>query len=194
MRGGMRNAMPEQPADVRNKNFKEVALGYTKEMAVDEAQRCLNCKNPKCVEGCPVNVRIPEFIHKVAEGDFKAAYEVITSTNALPALSGRVCPQEKQCESQCIHHKTGSAPVAVGYLERAALVGVGARERSLLMTEELGCCNVARNRSAVECEERTVAALTEVVNAVSHVLLAGARRSEYENGHRRRSHQLYVAV
>ena len=85
--------MPEQDPNVRNKNFKEVTLGYTAEMAINEAQRCMQCKKPKCVEGCPVNIRIPEFIAKVAEGDFAAAYEVITSTNALPALSGRVCPQ-----------------------------------------------------------------------------------------------------
>ena len=81
--------MPEQEPQVRAHNFKEVALGYTAEMAMEEAGRCLNCKKPKCVEGCPVNVRIPEFIAKVHEGDFKAAYEIITSTNALPALSGR---------------------------------------------------------------------------------------------------------
>lgn len=93
-----------------------------------------------------------------------------------------------------VAHLVEEQRAAVGYLERAALVGVGASERSLLMTEKLGCCNVTRNRSAVECEERTVVALTEVVNAVSYVLLAGARRSEYENGHWRRSHQLYVAV
>ena len=109
--------MPEQDPKVRARNFKEVALGYTEEMAREEAGRCLNCKNPKCVEGCPVNVRIPEFIHKVAEGDFKAAYEIITSTNALPALSGRVCPQESQCESKCVRGVKGE-PVAIGRLER----------------------------------------------------------------------------
>ena len=109
--------MPEQDPKVRARNFKEVALGYTEEMAKEEAGRCLNCKNPKCVEGCPVNVRIPEFIKKVAEGDFKAAYEIITSTNALPALSGRVCPQETQCESKCVRGIKGE-PVAIGRLER----------------------------------------------------------------------------
>ena len=109
--------MPSQEPDVRNKNFKEVALGYTEEMAVNEAQRCLNCKNKPCVAGCPVNVRIPEFIAKVAEGDFAAAYEIITSTNALPALSGRVCPQETQCESKCVRGNKGE-PVAIGRLER----------------------------------------------------------------------------
>ena len=109
--------MPEQDPQVRARNFKEVALGYTPEMAIEEAGRCLKCKNPKCVEGCPVNVRIPEFIAKVQEGDFKAAYEIITSTNALPALSGRVCPQESQCEAQCVRGIKGE-PVAIGRLER----------------------------------------------------------------------------
>ena len=109
--------MPEQDPQVRAHNFKEVTLGYTAEQAMEEAGRCLNCKKPACVEGCPVNVRIPEFIAKVAEGDFKAAYEVITSTNALPALSGRVCPQETQCESKCVRGIKGE-PVAIGRLER----------------------------------------------------------------------------
>ncbi len=109
--------MPEQEANIRNKNFKEVSLGYTAEMAVEEAKRCLNCKKPQCVGGCPVNIRIPEFIAKVAEGDFAAAYEIITSTNALPALSGRVCPQESQCESKCVRGVKGE-PVAIGRLER----------------------------------------------------------------------------
>ena len=109
--------MPEQDPQVRARNFKEVTLGYTAEMAIEEANRCLSCKNPKCVEGCPVNVRIPEFIKKVQEGDFKAAYEIITSTNALPALSGRVCPQESQCEARCVRGIKGE-PVAIGRLER----------------------------------------------------------------------------
>ena len=109
--------MPEQDPKVRARNFQEVTLGYTEEMAVEEAGRCLNCKNPKCVEGCPVNVRIPEFIAKVRERDFKAAYEIITSTNALPALSGRVCPQETQCESKCVRGVKGE-PVGIGRLER----------------------------------------------------------------------------
>ncbi len=109
--------MPEQDANVRNKNFKEVSLGYTAEMAIEEAKRCLNCKKPLCVGGCPVNIRIPEFIAKVAEGDFLAAYEIITSTNALPALSGRVCPQESQCECKCVRGIKGE-PVAIGRLER----------------------------------------------------------------------------
>lgn len=109
--------MPEQEPNVRNKNFKEVSLGYTEEQAINEAKRCLNCKNPMCVSGCPVNIRIPEFISKVAEGDFLAAYEIITSSNTLPALSGRVCPQERQCESKCARGLKGEA-VAIGRLER----------------------------------------------------------------------------
>ena len=113
----VKTPMPEQDPQVRARNFKEVALGYTAEMAIEEANRCLGCKNPKCVEGCPVNVRIPEFIKKVQEGDFKAAYEIITSTNALPALSGRVCPQESQCESKCVRGIKGE-PVAIGRVER----------------------------------------------------------------------------
>ena len=113
----VKTPMPEQDPQIRARNFKEVALGYTAEMAIEEANRCLGCKNPKCVEGCPVNVRIPEFIKKVQEGDFKAAYEIVTSTNALPALSGRVCPQESQCECKCVRGIEG-APVAIGRLER----------------------------------------------------------------------------
>ncbi len=109
--------MPEQAPDVRNHNFLEVCTGYTAEMAVNEAKRCLNCKKPMCVGGCPVNVRIPEFIQKVAQEDFLGAYEIITSTNALPALSGRVCPQETQCESKCVRGVKGE-PVAIGRLER----------------------------------------------------------------------------
>jgi glutamate synthase (NADPH/NADH) small chain len=109
--------MPEQDPNVRNKNFKEVSLGYTAEMAINEAKRCLHCKKPLCVEGCPVNVRIPEFIAKVAEGDFAAADQILYSTNALPALSGRVCPQETQCEARCVRGVKGE-PVAIGRIER----------------------------------------------------------------------------
>ena len=112
-----KNPIPEQEPLVRNKNFDEVALGYTEEIAIDEAKRCLNCRQHPCVNGCPVNVRIPEFIAKVAEGDFLGAYEIITSTNALPALSGRVCPQESQCESKCVRGIKGES-VGIGRLER----------------------------------------------------------------------------
>ena len=109
--------MPEQEPNVRNHNFQEVSLGYTKEMAMEEAARCLNCKHKPCVGGCPVNIRIPEFIAKVAEGDFQDAYENISDTNALPSVSGRVCPQESQCEARCVRAIKGE-PVAIGRLER----------------------------------------------------------------------------
>ncbi len=112
-----KNEMPTQPADVRNKNFSEVALGYTEEQAVNEAQRCLNCKKRPCVSGCPVNVFIPDFISEVAKGDFEAAYQIISKTNSLPAVCGRVCPQESQCESKCVRGVKGE-PVAIGRLER----------------------------------------------------------------------------
>ncbi|MBR6599899.1 MAG: FAD-dependent oxidoreductase, partial [Oscillospiraceae bacterium] len=109
--------MPEQDPKVRARNFDEVTLGYTPEMAMKEAGRCLNCKTKPCVTGCPVSVRIPEFIEKVAAGDFHAAYEIIKSTNALPAVCGRVCPQENQCEGKCVRGIKGE-PVAIGRLER----------------------------------------------------------------------------
>ena len=112
-----KNPMPEQDPEVRSHNFDEVALGYTAEMAMEEAKRCLNCRNPLCRRGCPVSVRIPEFIAKVVEGDFDAAYDILTSTNSLPAVCGRVCPQEKQCESQCVRGIKGES-VAIGRLER----------------------------------------------------------------------------
>ncbi len=109
--------MPEQPGNVRNKNYEEVTLGYTAEMAMEEAKRCLDCKNKPCVEGCPVNVRIPEFVTEVAYGEFEKAYQIITSTNSLPAVCGRVCPQETQCEERCVRGIKGEA-VGIGRLER----------------------------------------------------------------------------
>ncbi len=109
--------MKELLPDVRNKNFEEVACGYTAEEAMLEASRCLNCKNKPCVSGCPVGVRIPEFISKVAEGKFEEAYEIIKDTNALPAVCGRVCPQENQCEGRCVRGIKGES-VSIGRLER----------------------------------------------------------------------------
>ena len=112
-----KNPMPHQEADVRNKNFEEVALGYTPEQAMDEAERCLNCKNKPCMTGCPVMVRIPDFIAKVREGDFEGAYQIIAESSSLPAVCGRVCPQENQCEKLCVRGIKGE-PVAIGRLER----------------------------------------------------------------------------
>ncbi len=109
--------MPEQNPLIRNKNFHEVTLGYTPEMAMEEASRCLNCKHKPCVSGCPVNVNIPEFISFVASGDFEGAYNVITKTNSFPAICGRVCPQESQCEGKCVRAIKGES-VAIGRLER----------------------------------------------------------------------------
>ena len=114
-----KNPMPSQAPDVRNGNFEEVALGYTAEMAVDEAKRCLGCKTRPCVTGCPVNIAIPEFISKVAEGDFEGAYQVIAMSSSLPAVCGRVCPQETQCEGKCTRGiKAGCESVGIGRLER----------------------------------------------------------------------------
>ena len=112
-----RNAMPTQDAQVRAHNFDEVALGYTEEMAIDEANRCLNCKNMPCVNGCPVKIHIPEFITKIKEGDFEGAYQIISKSSSLPAVCGRVCPQEVQCESKCVRGIKGES-VGIGRLER----------------------------------------------------------------------------
>ena len=112
-----RNAMPTQDAFVRAHNFDEVALGYTEEQAIDEAMRCLECKNMPCVSGCPVKIHIPEFISKIKEGDFEAAYQIITKSSSLPAVCGRVCPQETQCESKCVRGIKGES-VGIGRLER----------------------------------------------------------------------------
>ena len=112
-----RHAMPAQEPDVRNKNFSEVALGYTKEMAMEEATRCLGCPKMPCKNGCPVQINIPDFIAKVAEGDFESAYQIINKTSSLPAVCGRVCPQENQCEKYCVRGVKGE-PVAIGRLER----------------------------------------------------------------------------
>lgn len=112
-----KNEMPVQLPEVRNKNFLEVALGYTEEQAVDEAERCLNCKNKPCVSGCPVSIDIPEFISKIKERNFEGAYQVISRSSSLPAVCGRVCPQETQCESKCVRGIKGE-PVAIGRLER----------------------------------------------------------------------------
>ncbi len=112
-----KNEMPTQLPEVRCRNFLEVALGYTEQQAIDEAKRCLNCKNKPCTLGCPVKIYIPEFIAKVAEGQFEEAFQIINKSSSLPAVCGRVCPQEKQCESKCVRGIKGE-PVAIGRLER----------------------------------------------------------------------------
>ncbi len=112
-----RNPMPTQDPNLRGKNFDEVALGYDETTAIDEAMRCLNCKNMPCVDGCPVKIHIPEFISKIKEGDFEGAYQIITQSSSLPAVCGRVCPQETQCESKCVRGIKGES-VGIGRLER----------------------------------------------------------------------------
>lgn len=112
-----RNEMPTQDAKIRARNFDEVALGYSEETAIDEAMRCLNCKNMPCVNGCPVKIHIPEFITKIKEGDFEGAYQIISKSSSLPAVCGRVCPQETQCESKCVRGIKGES-VGIGRLER----------------------------------------------------------------------------
>ena len=116
---GNRNPMPQQDAAARAKNFEEVALGYSEETAILEASRCLGCKKMPCVAGCPVNINIPEFIQRIVDKDYTGASQVIKQTNSLPAICGRVCPQEEQCEKLCVLSKTGQ-PIAVGRLERFA--------------------------------------------------------------------------
>ena len=112
-----KNPMPSQDAEIRRRNFEEVALGYTEAMAIDEAERCLSCKNMPCVSGCPVGIKIPSFIQKVRVGAFEEAYRIITEDSSLPAVCGRVCPQESQCEGKCVRGIKGE-PVGIGRLER----------------------------------------------------------------------------
>ena len=109
----------EQKGEVRRHNFDEVCLGYTLDEAINEARRCLNCKDPRCVKACPVNVKIPQFLARLASGDVDGAYDVISETNARPAVCGRVCPQETQCEGSCVRGIKGES-VAIGRLERFA--------------------------------------------------------------------------
>lgn len=125
--------MNEQEPNIRNKNFEEVALGYTLEQAMEEAKRCIQCKNPKCVVNCPVNINIPKFVKEVSEGNIERAYEIILEQNSLPAICGRVCPQETQCEGACVRGLKGE-PVGIGRLER--FVADYMREKNLVKIEE----------------------------------------------------------
>jgi len=129
-----RQSMPHQEPEIRKNNFKEVPLGYTKEQAISEAQRCLDCKNPTCIAGCPVEINIPKFLEKIVEEDFVGAVQVIKETNLLPAITGRVCPQDEQCEAVCIVGKKFE-PVAIGRLER--FVADFERDNNLIETPKV---------------------------------------------------------
>ena len=118
----VKNPMPSQEPQVRNRNFSEVALGYTEETAIDEAKRCLNCKHKPCVSGCPVRVHIPDVIKAVSEGRFEDAYQIIAQSSSLPAVCGRVCPQETQCEGKCVRGIKGE-PVGIGRRRRSGRRG-----------------------------------------------------------------------
>lgn len=137
-----RNEMAVQEPSARRNNFREVALGYTPEQAMDEAKRCLNCKTRPCVSGCPVEIAIPDFIARVALGDFEGAYDVIAQYSSLPAVCGRVCPQEKQCERECVRGKKGE-PVAIGRLERFVADHHNANSDSALQRPEANGLRVA---------------------------------------------------
>ncbi|NMC48746.1 MAG: FAD-dependent oxidoreductase, partial [Desulfovibrio sp.] len=144
-----RTPMPEQPAARRRKNFSEVALGYDLSMAVTEASRCLQCKKPACVKGCPVEVNIKDFVGLLAKGDVDAAFAVIKATNSLPAVCGRVCPQENQCEGSCILGKKGE-PVAIGRLERFVADAFAARSACEELTGRPECA-ASSNELRVAC-------------------------------------------
>ena len=141
--------MAEQLPDVRNQNWDEVACGYTAEEAMNEAARCLGCKNPLCVAGCPVSVKIPEFLSLVAKGEFEAAYRVIRSTNALPAISGRVCPQERQCEGKCVRGVKGEA-VAIGRLERFCADYMMGKEREGCDVSRCDACGLCQKEEKIK--------------------------------------------
>ena len=168
-----RTDMPCQAPAERVKNFKEVALGYTSEMAAAEASRCLQCKKPLCRSGCPVEVRIPEFIARVAEGNLTEAYRILRSTNSLPAVCGRVCPQEKQCEGACILGKKGE-PVAIGRLERyvADNASAGACDT------DMGCA-APRHDVRVACIGSGPSSLT----CAGYLAALGARVTVFEGLH-----------
>ena len=137
-----KNEMPTQDPKVRAHNFDEVAMGYDEATAIDEAMRCLNCKNMPCVTGCPVNIHIPQFIAKVREGDFEEAYRIISTTSSLPAVCGRVCPQETQCESKCVRGIKGE-PVGIGRLERFVADWHNAHSQEVPSTEKYNGHRVA---------------------------------------------------
>jgi len=157
-RAAVRTPMPEQPADVRNKNFNEVALGYTLEQAMLEAQRCLQCKTPVCEKGCPVEVNIKEFVGFLAKGDVPGAYQKLLETNSLPAVCGRVCPQETQCEEVCVLAKKGQ-PVCIGRLERFAADHFAASSACEQVTGK-NACAIVNEKLRVACIGSGPASLT----------------------------------
>jgi glutamate synthase (NADPH/NADH) small chain len=157
-RAAVRTPMPEQPADVRRKNFNEVALGYTMEQAMQEAQRCLQCKTPVCQKGCPVEVNIKDFVGFIAKGDIPGAYQKLLETNSLPAVCGRVCPQESQCEKDCILGKKGQ-PICIGRLERFAADQFAASSACEQVTGK-SVCAIVDEKLKVACIGSGPASLT----------------------------------
>ncbi|MBQ4133258.1 MAG: NADPH-dependent glutamate synthase [Desulfovibrionaceae bacterium] len=175
----IRVPMPAQPPAVRISNFKEVALGYTAEQAMAEAGRCLQCKNPLCVPGCPVEVEIKEFIKCVADGELDEAYRIIRKTNSLPAVCGRVCPQETQCEGACILAR-GGQPIAIGRLERFVADNYIAKNPCARMTGEDGaCCPAAGSGPKFACIGSGPASLT----CAGHLAARGAKVTVFEALH-----------
>ena len=173
-----RGAMPEQPPGVRKQNFLEVPLGYTPEMVQAEAARCIQCKKPKCVEGCPVGVQIPEFLKLICDGDFAGAAQKVKETNALPAVCGRVCPQETQCEILCILGKK-SEPVAIGRCER--FVGDWEREKnSQSQTTLAGLTSPARSNTKIAVVGAGPAGLT----VAGDLILLGYNVTVFEAFHK----------
>ncbi len=171
----VKHPMPEQDPQVRAGNFQEVALGYTREIALEEAQRCLQCKNAPCVTGCPVNVPIRDFIGKIRDGEIDEAYRIIRSQNALPAICGRVCPQESQCESKCVRGIKGE-PVAIGRLERfaadtAMANGIAGTEKKATLKKHIrSSVSQVRFRLFADVSARRKASVKENVSAVSKVI------------------------
>lgn len=172
--------MPEQAPDIRNRNFEEVALGYTSEQAIEEAARCLQCKHKPCVNGCPVNVPIPRFIKEIAEGNFDAAFRVISEENNLPAVCGRVCPQENQCEGKCVRGMKGEA-VAIGRLERFAAdyaMSAGTQEEPLTNKNGIKVAVVGGGPAGLTCagdlaKRGYSVTLFEALHALGGVLMYG---------------------
>jgi glutamate synthase (NADPH/NADH) small chain len=175
--------MNEQDAHERVHNFEEVNCGLTLEQAKAEAERCLNCKNPRCVQGCPVNVNIPKFIGYVKEGELDKAYEAITATNNLPAVCGRVCPQEEQCEKLCIRGPKLGGPVAIGYLERFVADYALKKESTVKQAEKKNyrVAVVGSGPAGLTCAADCAAAGMDVTNLKHSIRRAACLYTEYLN-------------